>query len=311
MHNEKIKVLVVGAGAVGAYFGARLSQGGADVTVICRSDYDAVSSEGYTFSSPDGDFTFRPKVFRDISESAETFDYVLVAFKALPENKIAEIIKDAVSPGTAIVLIQNGIDIEADTVAAFPDNELISALAYIGVLRTGPGKIKHQSGGRLKIGVCPAGKSRKAEILSSIFEKAGTECGVYEDIQSQRWHKVIWNASFNPVSALTRADTKQILENEESKQLILRLMAELIQVAEAHGYPQPEDTVENFLKYSSAATAYKTSMLLDCENGRPMEVEAIVGNAVRAAEAKNISLPALKSVYALIKLLNTTIKKGS
>ncbi|HVO85167.1 MAG TPA: 2-dehydropantoate 2-reductase N-terminal domain-containing protein, partial [Syntrophobacteria bacterium] len=138
------KVLVVGTGAVGGFYGGRLALAGARVATLCRSDYDTVRSHGITVDSIWGDFQFTPeKVIRRAAEYGPTPDYILVALKVLPGVDQVEIIKDAVGPGTAIILIQNGIGIDEPVAAAFPGNEVIGAVAFIAVSRPGPGRILH------------------------------------------------------------------------------------------------------------------------------------------------------------------------
>src|SRR5688572_4350695 len=142
-------ILIVGAGAVGALFGSALARQGARVSVVCRSDYGVVSREGYDIASPLlGNHRFRPhQVFREVAECKVPPDYLILTVKVLEGVDRAALIRPAVGPGTVIVLIENGVDIEAEIAAAFPENELLSGLALVGVGRSGPGKIHHQSMG--------------------------------------------------------------------------------------------------------------------------------------------------------------------
>ena len=154
-----MNILIVGAGAVGALYGSALAKQGARVSVVCRSDYDAVSRDGYDIRSQLlGDHRFRPeRVYRDVAECREPPDYLLLTSKVLENVDRAALIRPAVGPRTVIVLIQNGVDIEAPIAAAFPDNELLSSLAFIGVGRSAPGQVNHQSLGSLILGRYPQG----------------------------------------------------------------------------------------------------------------------------------------------------------
>src|SRR4030095_2433456 len=142
-----MNVLIVGAGAVGALFGSALARQGARVSVVCRSDYDAVSRNGYDIRSPVfGDHCFRPEhVYREVADCGEPPDYVVLTSKVLDNVDRAALIRPAVGPRTVLGLIQNGVDIEAPIAAAFPDNELLSSLAFVAVGRGGPGHVNHQS----------------------------------------------------------------------------------------------------------------------------------------------------------------------
>lgn len=295
-------VLVVGAGAIGGYYGGRLAQSGACVSVVARSDYDMVAKEGIRIFSPAGDYHFRPaRVVRSAGELGRFPDVILVALKVLPEIPTADLIRDAVGPETTVVLIQNGVDVERPVADAFPRNEILSGLAFICVHRTAPGTVVHQDYGRLVLGRYPCGPSPKAEKLAERFRQVGVPCEVSEDVVTARWAKLVWNAPFNPMSVLCGgASTQDILAHEETTRLVRAVMEEVCAVAAADGHPLPEDVVERMIADTRKMTPYKTSMLLDFEAGRPMEVEAILGHAVRIARRHNVSVPHMETFYALL-----------
>ena len=298
-------ILVVGAGAIGGYYGGRLAQAGARVSVVARSDYGAVAEHGIAVESPAGDFVFRPHaVLQSVSQVKTPPDVVLVGLKVLPEIPVADLIRPAVGPGTAILLIQNGVDIERPIAEAFPENEIISGLAFICVSRTGPGRVCHQDYGRIVIGRYPEGRSETAEALADLFRKAGVPCEVSSDVVRARWQKLVWNAPFNPISVLSGgASTREMLESEEMTLLVRAVMEEVCAVASAAGRGLPDDVVDRMIADTRKMTPYKTSMLLDYEAGRPMEVEAILGNAVRIARNLGVSVPRMETLYALLSAL--------
>jgi 2-dehydropantoate 2-reductase len=300
------RILVVGTGAVGGFYGGKLAQTGARVATLCRSDYETVRSEGIDIKSTYGDFIFAPdQVIRDLKEYGSPPDYILVALKVLPEIDTAEIIRTTVGPETVIVLLQNGVEIDEPVAQAFPDNEIISGLAFICVTRSAPGHIEHIDFGRLVIGRYPAGPSEKTDKLAALFNKAGVPCEVTEDVVTARWRKLVWNAPFNPISVLGgSADTKTMMENPESEKLARQVMEEVCRIAEAAGHSLPNDVVKQNLDGTRKMAPYKTSMLVDFEAGRPMEVEAILGNALRTAARHNVAAPHMESLYALLKLLD-------
>ncbi len=300
------KVLVVGAGGVGAYFGGRLAQAGMDVSVLCRSNYEQVRKNGFHLKSIAGDFSFMPGgVYRSCAEYPGTADYLIVTTKVLPDIDVVKIIKAAVKPGTMIVLIQNGIEIEPEVFAAFPDNELVSSIAYIGVFQRENGKIEHQAAGRLKMGVYKGGSSGKMDLLSANFNKVNVECETVEDIEFFRWVKLVWNVPYNPLSVLAGgADTKVISTTKVLEDLCAELMQEVCAVAKARGIHLPENIIQKNLEYTRKFPPYKTSMLLDFENKRPLEVDAIVGNVVRIAHEEQVAVPHLETVYALLSAVD-------
>ncbi len=310
MSQDTPEILLVGTGAVGSFYGGKLSQAGARVAALCRSDYDIVTKKGIAVQSVYGDFKFTPsRVVRSCSDYPSPPDYIIIATKVLPEIDVPSMIRGAVGPQTCLVLLQNGIDIERPVAEAFPDNEVISALAFICVSRTRPGEVEHQDYGRIVIGKYPRGASTRAHVLGELFSRSGVPCEVDHDIIAARWKKLVWNGPFNPISVLTGgADTLTMMKTPETRALIKKIMEEVCLLATTSGSPIADEVVEKNLKDTEVMRPYKTSMLLDYENGRPMEVEAILGNALRIADKAGVSVPHIETLYGLLSLadrLNT------
>ena len=305
-----MNVLVIGTGAVGSFYGAQLAKSGARVSVVARSDYEQVRSSGIAIVSDAalGGYHFQPAaVVRDAAELSEPPDYVLLCVKVVEGVDRPALLKGALGPNTAIVLISNGVEIEDEIKIAFPEHELISGLAFICVTRTAPGTIWHQAYGRLVLGNYPTGLSETTQTLVAAFERSGIHCLASETIVTARWQKCVWNAAFNPLSVLSGGlGTDAILSTQET--LVRAIMREICLIAEALGHPLPPDTVDRQVDGTRAMPPYKTSMLLDFEAGRPMETEAILGNAVRAGRRAGVSIPHLESLYALMALRELKIR---
>lgn len=301
-----MNILIIGAGAIGAFYGSALARQGAKVGVVLRSDFEAVQREGYRITSALlGDHTFRPHaVYRDAGVSDTPQDLVILASKVLPTIDRVALLRPAVKPGTAILLIQNGVDIEDEIAAAFPDNQLLSGLAYIAVSRGPPGQIRHESGGFLSFGRYPRGDSPLAERLAAMLEGSKVSCKVTKDVVAARWQKAVWNAPFNPISILGAVlDTQQILWSPESEALVRRAMQEVCDVAAALGHSLDPKLIGSLIAGTRAMPAYKTSMALDYMNGRPMEIEAILGSVVRAGLKAGVAMPVLETIYGLAKMV--------
>ena len=299
------KVLWISAGALGAYFCARLQQSGdAEVAVTLRSDFDAVKQNGFEISAVSGTFRFFPDiVLRSAEEYQDTPDYIIVSAKVLPWINVPELIRPAVrSKDTVIVLIQNGIGIEDAVAEAFPDNEVISTVAYIGATRTGKGTVTQTGAQRLIMGKFGGGASEKGEFLVELFRKGKVEAEYTADIARFRWKKLLWNTPFNTVSVLGgHLTTKDMCDGAIMEQLCLDLMHETAATAKAAGYEFSEKDLEANMEYTRNFPPYKTSMLVDFEAGRPLEVDAILGNVCRIAEAHGLSVPRLRTCYALLQ----------
>ena len=301
---ENVKILTVGAGAVGAYFTGRLAQAGAEVSVVVRSDYEAVRANGFEILSAAGDFHFQPHgVYRSAEEYPGKADYVFLTSKFFPETDEASMLRGAMgNPGTALVLIQNGIGIEDKLAAAFPDHEILSSIAYIGATRLKPGTVQQKGASELKFGRFGGGESAAGRRLEALFsETIGVQAAFVENIAWFRWSKLLWNLPYNPVSVLGGGvDTSRMTDRGPLEALTRALMEEVRLVAAAEGVDLPESLVERNVEFTRNFPPYKTSMLVDFEAGRRMEVEAILGNVCRLAEKHRLKVPCMQTCYALL-----------
>lgn len=301
---DPARVIVIGAGAIGAFYGAVLARAGCEVSVVARSDYDAVARDGYRIRSATlGDFSFRPvQVVRAAADYRGEADYVLCALKDVRGVDRAALIRPALAAKTAIVLVQNGIDVEKDIVQALPGHELISAVAYAAVSRDAPGHVEHHSSfTRLILGNYPKGVSPAVERLAALVKKGGTSVQATDDIVGARWQKCAWNTVFNPISALVGGlGAHEILRNEGTTQFVKATIGEVCAIARATGHPLAEDTAEKHIAGTLQIPNHVPSMGQDLLAGRPMEVEALLGNAVRIARAHGVPAPRLDALYALL-----------
>lgn len=297
------KILVVGAGAIGGFYGALLARAGCEVSVVCRSDYALATQQGYKIESNIiGTWQFKPEhTLHHSADYHEKADYVILCSKVTACVDRVELIRPAVSPGTVIVLIQNGVDIEREVIDAFPDNELISGLAFVCCNRIAPAHIHHLAYGKLTLGNPGVEPSHATQALSELFRAAGIECAVSHDIVASRWQKCVWNAPFNPLSVLSGGlSTQNILFNQEP--LVRHVMREICAIATAAGHSLPADVIDNNIEQTRSMPPYKTSMLLDFEQGQPLETEAILGNAYRIALRHDVPCPYLETLYRLMLL---------
>ena len=310
--GQRMKILIIGTGAIGSFYGSLLAKAGAEVSVVARSDYDYVSQHGIDIRSEKlGDWHFKPSaVYPTAAEIKDKPDYVLLCVKMIGGVDQAALVRDALGPNTTIVLIANGIDVETELAQAFPKHELISALAFVCVTRTVPGKIWHQDYGRLVLGTYPKTVSAKTQALADAFTRSGISAEASADIVTARWSKCVWNAPFNPLSVLSGGLTvKDILKISED--LVRAVMQEVCSIAAALGHALPPDLVDKMIAYSATMEPYKTSMLVDFEAGRPMEIEAILGAAVREGRKAGVATPYLESLYAVMQMRELSISQAN
>lgn len=320
------RVLIFGTGSIGAVYAYVLSRAlpASNIVTTCRSNFDAVVKDGLTIhSSLWGDNqNFRPVVVRSAAEAAAlnphlSFDYVMVCSKALPTSpSTAELIKPAVSPSTVIVLIQNGIAIEEPYATLFPYNQLLSTVVYLPATQTDPGVVQHYEIELLHIGSYPASSNTEvAKRFAELLNSAGATTKVHEDIQFERWSKLLINASWNPMCALSRSRDAQILKsNPEATEFVREVMLEIAAVANACGYSGiDKDLIEFQLSRALARKlpGVQPSMMADALASRKMEVEAIVGNVVRVAKEHRVATPMLKTIYLLASALDDGFSRKS
>ena len=305
-----MKILLVGPGAVGTYFCGRLAQHGAEIEVVVRSHSDLISRQGYQIESdrPEGDFHFTPaRILASAAECSPDIDAIVVALKILPEIDTVSLIAPAAGlpHHPPIVLIQNGVGIEEPIAAAFPDNEIISTIAYIGGTRPAPGVVRQRGSVRLRMGVFQGENDSFCKKLVDEFVNAKVDCTFSCDIRFDRWNKLLWNLAFNTVSVIGgNLTTAQMCDRGAIEALCRNLMLECAAVARAAGVALDESHVNSQIEFTRNFPPYKTSTLQDFEAKRPLECEAIIGNAVRIADKYGVDIPVMRSCYALLASRN-------
>ncbi|MBL7249362.1 ketopantoate reductase family protein [Alloalcanivorax sp. C16-2] len=304
MTDSQPHALIIGAGAIGSFYGAILKRAGCTVSAVVRSEYDAIKEHGFQFESPLGDISWTPDhLYRDGDAPAATPDYVILATKVLPGSDRAALVKPWVGEGTRIVLIQNGLDIERELADAYPDNPIISCLAFVAVSRVAPGRIKHNAYGRLVMGRFPSGLDVHCEALRDLFVAGGIDIKLAEDVVRERWLKCVWNTPFNPLSVLANgADTLTMLDAPGGEELVRGMMEEVMAAAAADGHPLPPQLVDSNIEGTRKMPAYKNSMALDYLNGRPIELDAILGNVVAIAQQHGVAVPRLETMLAALRM---------
>ncbi|MEE9345379.1 MAG: 2-dehydropantoate 2-reductase [Methylococcales bacterium] len=304
-----VKILIVGTGAIGSFYGSLLAREGQQVSMVVRSDYDVVKAHGIHVESTLGSWDFKPHhLVKTATDYPEQANFVVLCTKVTDEIDRVELIRGAINPETVIVLIQNGIGIEKVIAQAFPDNLLISGLAFICATRIKPGHVQHTAYGRLAVGDYPNGIADQTAGFAAMFDESGIQCMTTDNVVTARWQKTVWNAPFNPISVLSNGlDTQTVLRTQEP--YVRAIMSEVTEIAKAVGHPLREDIVDLNIDNTRTMPPYKTSMLIDYEHGRTMETEAILGNAVRVGQSAGVETPYLSSLYALMKLRETQIEK--
>ncbi|KAJ5368600.1 uncharacterized protein N7496_008360 [Penicillium cataractarum] len=316
------RVLIFGGGSIGAVLAYLLSKSidASNIVVVCRSNYDVVAKHGFTINSTvyGMNENVRPIAVRSVTEAIQVcpdgFDYICVATKVIVRGNVSqpELIKPAVSAKTNIVLMQNGISIEEPYRALFPDNAITSVVIYMPCTQTAPGVVSHTIYSKFLLGTYPANatsehKSSTAQFVG-ILNDGGATTIHEDDIQLARWTKLIVNGSQNPICALSRLRDVQFLGAAPGAESFCRnVMSEIASIARAEGYSEVDDSVvDRQLRLSTVRSppGVEPSMMADALSGQHLEVECIVGNALRIAQRHGVDVPRLETIYYLAKGLD-------
>lgn len=303
-----MKILIMGAGGVGAYYGAKLQQAGEDVTLCARGDnLRALREKGLNVKSFLGDFHANVRATGDPKEFAP-FDLILFAVKSYDTESAAQQIKGCLAPDGILMTIQNGVENEEVLCRFFPRECVMGGNSRIGADMVAPGKLNHTALGVIEFGELDGRITPRAERLKELFERAKIHGELTADLKTIRWYKLMGNNSTNSVSALTHTTLGQMLEDAEGYNLVHTLMLETLTVGRAEGAKVVDERADLQLQQIKKINAHaiKTSTLQDLEKGKPLEYEAISGAVVRAARRHNMRVPATETVYTLLKLLEST-----
>ena len=319
-----MKFAVIGAGGIGGYLGARLALAGESVTFIARGpNLQALRDQGIRLVEEDGTehHIESVKACQQMSEAGEQ-DVVLLALKAHQVAAVAPQMSSMLGPHTTIVTLQNGIPwwyfhglpgpwqgqrLESvdpgGVIATHIDNaRIIGSVVYPASELIAPGVIKVIEGNRFSLGEPDGSKSERVQAISQALARAGFKAPVSSDLRGEIWLKLWGNLTFNPVSALTHATLAQICRFPQTRELALGMMAEAQQVAETLGV-RFRISLERRLAGAEAVGEHKTSMLQDVEQGRPLELNALLGSVIELARLTSTPVPRCEAIYACCALL--------
>ncbi len=300
-----MRVAVVGAGAVGGYFGARLAHAGHEVWFISRGErLKAYRTTGLRVESIQGDVHIVPmRAIRDAS-SVGKVDLVLFTVKSTGTRKAAEESVPLVGPHTTVLAIQNGVDNEAVLEEVLGADRIVPGVAVIGVAMPEPGHIVHTNNGTITLGEVSGEDTDRVRGVCQVFADAGVETRVSTDVRTLKWRKLVWNAAFNPLAALTGMRVLDLIEFDETRALAEAAIGEAVAVGVALGYDVGDYDMGRATQRNPSWAASKTSMLQDVERGRPTEIEVLTGAVVRGGLDTGVPTPVCSTLYRLVKAVD-------
>jgi len=296
------RVAVVGAGAVGGYFGGLLARAGKSVVLIGRPSFvGAVKKSGMYLDTVRFQETVHPEVSPELSAAAGA-DVVLFCVKTRDTASVARQLSTVLSPQATIISLQNGVN-NAEEIRAATGREALSSVVYVAAAVPAPGRIKHFGRGDLVLGP----KNEKTESLAAFFGSAGIPCRISDNIEGELWTKLIWNCALNALSGLGHVTYGEILASEDAKHLVEAVVYEVLHVAHTKGiHPagleDPQAALAGSLKIAQQMSGMRSSTAQDMERGKLTEIDSLNGYVAKLGAKLGVPKPVNHTLYTLVKL---------
>lgn len=305
-----MRIAVMGTGAVGGYFGAKLAAAGHDLGFVARGRHlQALSVNGLRVDSPAGNLRITKARFTDNPATIGAVDVILFCVKSYDTESAADQIKPLVADRTLILSMQNGVDNPAKLARVYRPEQVLPAVVYVGAQLTAPGVVSHSNGGRIIIGQIDGGASESTTLLRQTLIDAAVPCEISADIEKMQWTKLLWNAPFCAVSCLARANVKQIVESESLTALTLDCMAEVQAAARTRNIDLPRGLFDEIMSFSRTLGEFKPSMLQDLEANKPLEYEAFNGIVVQKLRQAGAAAPINQVFYRTLEFFDQRIRR--
>lgn len=300
-----MRYAVIGTGAVGGYYGGRLANAGHDVHFLLHSDYDYIKQNGLQVDSCNGSFHLdSPNIYRCTADMPKA-DVVIVALKTTRNQLLKELLPPLLHSETLVLLIQNGIGPEPELQQWFPNLYIAAGLAFICSAKTEPGRVNHQCYGNINIGNYSCKNTEIIDCLMSDFMQSGINAALVE-YHEARWKKAVWNMPFNGMTVVMNAQTDKLLAQPDTLSLIRRQMLEVIGAAQALGVKNIDATfADKMIENTIKMVPYSPSMKLDYEYHRPMEIDFLYTNAIKAAHSIGYAMPCLEMLEAQLRFIDS------
>ena len=298
-----MKYGVIGVGAIGGFYGCKLAYSGQEVHFLSHSDYQFVKERGMQVDSCDGSFHLDHVNVYQYTKDMPKCDVVIVGLKTTNNRLLPELLTPLLKEDTVVVLIQNGIGVEADVQAMFPGVQIVAGLAFICSAKTELGHVNHQCYGSINLGNYSCKDEARFQAILDDFKKAGIQAASvpYEEA---RWKKAVWNMPFNGMTVALNTRTDLLLKCPATRQLIRDLMMEVVGAAQHLGVTEvTEAFADKMIETTDAMTPYSPSMKLDYDFRRPMEIYYLYTRPIEIARNAGYPMSKLEMLEAELKFL--------
>jgi 2-dehydropantoate 2-reductase len=321
----RMKIGVVGCGALGSYYGAKLCRDGHEVHFLLRSDYDAVRRRGVFIRSPEGDFHVNPKCART-PEEIRVCDVVLIGLKTTANDQFTKLLPPLVALHTAVVTLQNGLGNEEQLAALFSPKQILGGLCFVCLNRLEPGVIQHIDHGRIVLGEFSGWPEPRTHDIASAVRHSGVPCAVTDNLERAHWEKLVWNIPFNGLGVASAAGydavigranvpaspkqlslclaTDKLLDKSRWENLVRELMNEVIAAANAQNLKVDPKWTDIQIERTRSMGAYRASTLIDFERKQPLELDALFLEPLRRAQRAGVATPRLEALCSVLSMLD-------
>lgn len=317
-----MKIGIVGCGALGSYYGACLHRAGHETHFLLRSDHEAVRSDGVRVRSAAGDFVVRPHAAREPGEIG-VCDLVVIGLKATANHRFPELIPPLVGPDTMVLTLQNGLGNEEALARLLSPGQVLGGLCFVCLNRTAPGEIRHIAHGRIVLGEFTGPVRERTRGVAAAFEAGGVPCTLTDSLARAHWEKLVWNIPFNGLGvagcvgrgALEAGaippgirpgpclPTDRLLADPGWLEWVRGLMDEVIAAARALGHPVDPGWADVQIARTREMDSYRASTLVDFEQGRELELDALFLEPLRQARSAGVATPRLEALCRVLRLL--------
>ncbi len=300
-----MKIAIVGAGAVGGYYGARLARAGEEVHFILRSDWALVRARGWKITDHEGLWRqHHPERVHKRSETVGACELVIIAAKATANPELPPLVKPLLGAKTMVLSLQNGLGNVEFHAAYCGAARMLGGLAFVCINRVGPGVIEKYIPGSIRLGEFTGAARERTRALAALFRRAGVDCQAVESLTNALWRKLVWNVPFNGLAiAAGGVTTDVILGRPELLERVRALMRDVQAGAATQGVKIPDAFLQKQIEVTQPMGPYQPSSLIDFQGGREVEVEAIWGEPLRRAQAGGAPVPHLAALYAEVRAL--------
>ncbi|KXS99485.1 hypothetical protein AC578_3777 [Pseudocercospora eumusae] len=318
--DEKIKVLLFGLGAIGGFYAFIIGKNAnVSLSVVARSNYDAIKRDGLTVESDNhGKHKARiDHVFKSPSDADFKFDYIVCAHKAIKPASFPPLFKSVADQNTTFVIIQNGVGNEEPFREVFPSSTIISCVCWTGATQHTLGIITHSTNERIEMGlysnptIDSSLEQKRLDGFATLLKVGNSPFSIEENIQIRRWEKVVWNVAWNPLTTLSGLQVQKWLNTSpEAMSFTRNLMEDTIKVARRLGVPLKDGLAEELINRVLPMPLIFSSMYVDAKEGKPLEIDVIVGFPMKKAKEFGMDVPALTAVYALTNAVNARLEEA-